>query len=94
MKIHTKYKSSYYFLLLVFFFNCSAENDKEPDCLPVIYPDTLMFSLIDQNSHEDLFFGEDPLYSIDNFYVLRESINNHNQLDTVEMSSEGAPLPL
>ena len=94
MKIHIKYKSSYYFLLLVFFFNCSAENDKEPDCLPVIYPDTLMFSLIDQNSHEDLFFGEDPLYSIDNFYVLRESINNHNQLDTVEMSSEGAPLPL
>ena len=86
------YKSSYSFLLLVFlsffFFTCTEENDKEPDCLPAFNSDVLMFRVIDKNTGEDLFFGEEPYYSVDDLHVLRQNFSDPSRLDTVSKSQK------
>lgn len=86
------YKSVCYLLLLVcvsFIFSAySKEDDKEPNCLPVIYPDILTFRVVDKNTGEDLFFGEEPPYSVDDLHVLRQNFNDHTRLDTVRISQK------
>lgn len=78
---------------LLFFFifqSCEKKLDGGVACLAYMVADTLRFNIIDKDNNSDLFFSDNPVYSIQDVKLLTK--NSVNQFDTLalQVSSAGS----
>lgn len=67
MKIHLKL---FIPLLILFLGSCKDDDDGRIACLAMLLPMTTNINYVDENG-EDLFFGDNPMYSIEDLYIYR-----------------------
>lgn len=58
-------------LFLLTVCSCSKDNNESIDCLTVLPPLMFNFKIVDAQGN-DLFFGEDPEYIIDDFKIIQK----------------------
>lgn len=77
-------------LLFLIFQSCEKKLNGGVTCLAYMVADTLRFNIIDKNSNSDLFFSDNPAYSIEDIKVLKK--NSINKFDTLalQVSSAGS----
>lgn len=59
-------------------------------CLAYMVADTLRFNIIDKDNNSDLFFSDNPVYSIQDVKLLTK--NSVNQFDTLALQVRPAAL--
>lgn len=64
---HRAFIFSFLFILC----SCSKNDDRNIDCLPVLPPFVVNFNILNERG-EDVFFGENPEYIIDNFNIVQK----------------------